>query len=593
MGFWRREPWPIAVVFLAASGESASNLKVPWSTEIYGPDGPWHAVTALVGGLNSQGTTQVDLFPGGIYGTFLLTDDACSLFPNTTCGKGGLWSPDFKSDTDTGFEATWRTNSFENTTLGSGETYVQAMTINGLTVGNVPLVATDNFKQTSPGGTEYGSECGTLALGTGSTTQVQVFDTAPTSNDSWGFEFPAALYNESIIPSYSWMLHIGSANLDYDGSLILGGYDKGRTIGPYLNYTGAGLSLLDIGLGVERGASPFSTGAKTVTGLLLDDTNEQTIVDIYVDELLPYMYLPAKTCERLAQILPLTYDTTLRYYLWNTEDSSYETIITSPTYLSFVFNSTADTSTNVTIKVPLMLLNLTLSSPLVEKDTQYFPCLDNTFDGAETHRLGRAFLQSAFYGYNYNAYTSWLGQAAGPGLGEERIDIADATYDIETNDDNGTILYDSWRDYWTPLAADSSVSATPSTADSGSAESKTDSGSDGLATGAIAGIIVGAICALLVLAGGALWWWRQRRQRKTVAKSGSAVEEVNIVELSSKCPFGCPHEKTHLRGCPYGRSHDFPAPIELYATQAFHELSGSTTFPPRELDGRQIHFPSR
>ncbi|KAK3377745.1 hypothetical protein B0H63DRAFT_525018 [Podospora didyma] len=89
-------------------------------------------------------------------------------------------------------------------------------------------------------------------------------------------------------------------------------------------------------------------------------------------------------------------------------------------YLGFTFRYNASITKNFDIKIPFKLLNLTLTAPLVDRPTPYFPCslptLDSTGDSPSTFRLGRAFLQAAFIGVNWLSPASmfFLAQAPGP-----------------------------------------------------------------------------------------------------------------------------------------------------------------------------------
>ena len=84
-----------------------------------------------------------------------------------------------------------------------------------------------------------------------------------------------------------------------------------------------------------------------------------------------YLYLPSSTCAAIAKNLPVTYDAGKALYIWNTPDPQYARIVTSPTYLSFVFRGSIGT---LTIKAPFHLPNLTLEEPLMSIHTPYFPC---------------------------------------------------------------------------------------------------------------------------------------------------------------------------------------------------------------------------
>lgn len=571
----------LALVLLVqiGCGNAATNLAVPWSATYYGPDGPWTAITVQVGGVNSQGTSQVDLYPSGKFGSMILSKDACTNYADTPCGKGGFWEPSYTDSTDTNYRADWTNNAGNYD--GGGEEYIQAVTINGRTVSNVPLVSIDEITYNTPGGKKYGPELGMLALGGVGDSQVQDFVTATSENASSGFMVTAGLFNKSIIPSYAYGLHIGAAAFDYGGSLVLGGYDQGRLLGKYTNYTEGTVQLLDIVLGVETGGSPFSDGLKSQSGLLRSNLSEPSPLTINADPGNPYLYLPGKTCEEISKLLPVSYDTSLRYYLWDTDDPSYEKIITSPAYLGFVFPPATGETANVTIKVPFALLNLTLDTPIVSKPTPYFPCNDFTPLAGDTYRLGRAFLQAAFIGHNYRTSSTWLGQAPGPGpsrngLGETRKDIADDDVSIEPSEDDGNTFAESWSSYWTVLADDSSPTESPSATSSGSANSvDSSSNSKGFSPGAVVGIVIGALVLLLAVVATLLW---RRRRSKAHQADEQALDDI-------KCPYGCGNA-SHIPPCPY-----YVPPAELWTEPAMlpgphlaHELPGGLG-TPRELDG--------
>lgn len=594
----RSKGWPVALRALSAAiqvqfAQAASNFPVPWSTKFYGPDGPWQAISVSVGGVDTQATTQIDLYPSGAYGSPIITSEACEPYPDTPCGAGGIWSPTDANSTATSYRQGWIGHADQIQAYGAS--YIQSMTINGETVPYVPLVAIDNATVTSPAGKKYGPQCGNLALGIGGGVQTQNFPDASSDVDT-GFMFLPGLYNRSVIPSYAYGLHYGSATLRYGGSLVFGGYDKGRMLGKYTNHTGSEIELLDIGIGVQTGGSPFSSGEKAISGLLLNNTGQKTSVTVNPNPGIPGLYLPGKTCQEIAKHLPLTFDTSLQYYVLNTDDATYQKIISSPTYLAFTFPWTGDASgaTNLTIKVPFLLLNLTLDAPLVDTPTPYFPCIPIDPTGGDVYRLGRAFLQAAFTGHNFIETHSWLAQAPGPGpsrngLGVERKDLAAHATALETSaaDDDGTAWAKSWEGYWEPLAEDGTQTATPTALASARADAG-DAGQSapgGLGTGAKIGIAVGAVAAVVLAAGVLVWWRRRRRARDAVG--GYASRGVAGGGADNKCPFGCPYG-VHAAQCPLRQ---VQPPVELWTQppmlqgrEVTYELPGSGSMSPRELD---------
>ena len=174
----------------------------------------------------------------------------------------------------------------------------------------------------------------------------------------------------------------------------------------------------------------------------------------------PYMYLPNSTCEAMVKDLPVTYNANLGLWIWNTQDPQYTKIVTSPTYLSLTFRDNTD---NLTIKVPFQLLNLTLDAPLVMTPTPYFPCQPP--NNATHYSLGRAFLQAAFIGVNWERGNgNWfLAQAPGPNIALTPVQKPITTSTIEGSAANWA---DTWSTVWTALPISNSSSSSSSAAPS-------------------------------------------------------------------------------------------------------------------------------
>lgn len=278
--------------------DAQSFLPVDWSKTTYGPDGPWDAVSVKVGGMKNSTPialqqVQVDLYPGSHWSTFIPRNSTC-IYAGGNCDVGTTWSPDLRLGIDPVIEANitnaiaWQPDfTYNNTnTYLSGPVIAQAITLGGQTVYGADLVSydisTDDGKNTItyPNEVVAPPEIGLLALNAGPNAKdvSQQFDNSDTNttkghSDVW---IPAGyLYNQSVILSYSYGLHIGSAALNYPGSLFLGGYDKARVIGPYTTFGNQDPTLLDFAIGVETGGSPFSFQNRT--GLLVSDSGNSKI----------------------------------------------------------------------------------------------------------------------------------------------------------------------------------------------------------------------------------------------------------------------------------------------------------------------------
>ncbi|KAF2092475.1 hypothetical protein NA57DRAFT_50198 [Rhizodiscina lignyota] len=511
--------------FALSVRSAPQNLALNWSPNGYGPDGPWNAITISVGGnssYNPVNQTSVDVLPGGMWSSYIPTSQACNAesTPNPQCGRPGTtWDPVLYSDSLNVFISP--TGGPSNGADGNWFTE-QALSVyaknapDNFTVYNANLISYSNITVTNPDGSRRVPELGGFSLG--GNNPAQEFDRTSIDEPSLKIEMPiAGLYNNSYIPSYSYGLHYGSASLGYGGSLVLGGYDAARMIGPISTYEhDAGVvQLRDIGIGVETGGSPFSFTNKS--GILMTNQSEPGPVTVAIDPTTPYLLLPNATCHELSNYLPIEFDTKLKFWLWRTSDPAYKKIVTSASYLSFTLPPNyLTTETNpVVIKVPFILLNLTLDVGIVDTPTQYFPCLDtNNPAGPAAYSLGRAFLQAAYTGANLGENTAWIAQAPGPNIqqsGPAWTDIDDnVQYPTTTTSGHPDQRFnDTWATHWTPLPL-------PNKVQSGGNSNNNGTSTSGLSTDAKAGIGVGvALGALAVIGIAAFLWLRHRRKQRT------------------------------------------------------------------------------
>ncbi len=549
--------------------------------------------------------------PGGYYSTFALDSTLCKGGASPDCGKGGTWTV---SDTYTPIQ--YQPVSDNTATSGeylAGTIYPQNLNVNGdnrYTVLNASLAAATIGNQTLPSGNQIDIEIGFFSLGADD--QQQEFTTGLTGTNDSSIKLwimPGYFYAKRITQSNSFSLHIGSTAFNYPGSMYFGGYDKGRAIGPGTTWGTTNPPLQDIVLGVETGGSPFSFG-KNMSSLLISNTSTAEPITVYPEPIVPGLYLPKQTCDKLATILPIKFDSS-GYYLWDTSDPTYANITTSAAYLGFVFPPSAGGTEDVTIKVPLQLLvlNLTVEASGQAGSTPYFPCMPyNSTDG--NYPLGRAFLQAALFGKNYGNKIWFLAQAPGPGaakagLGLEPHDIADSATTLDYYPDDSRFAA-SWSQHWTPLADDKNSSS------SSGGSSSSSSGS--LSTGAMAGIGVGAAAIGLGLVGIIIWFILRRRKSKTPSESDSVQEPMAAAHYSDdprhhNAPDGQWHSpgqqslQPHGSHPPYeqGQPGQYPAQAGGYHQSAFHEnyapykgdqqghelseLSGSMRNPAQELPG--------
>ncbi|OQO08672.1 hypothetical protein B0A48_06542 [Cryoendolithus antarcticus] len=355
-------------------------------------------------------------------------------------------------------------------------------------------------------------------------------------------------YLNGIIPSLSYGLHLGSVSPNVSGSLILGGYDSSRVLTPPIvsSNLGNGFQLTDIALNVSSGGfAYFNTSSALNSGLLRAPGGSQSSVNVVVRPGVPYLYLPQETCDAIALHLPVTYNADFNLYFWNTDKPAYQQIVSSPHYLAFTF--AGDNGQQGTIKVPFALLNLTLETPLISAPTQYFPC-SPIKDTGKGYTLGNAFLQAAFLAQNWQTGKVFLSQAPGPTYLTRNL--KKIAYDATTLDAaaNPPSWESSWSGTLAALPADKKGGGLGGNGGNGGSGSGSGTGSSkksSLSGGAIAGIAIGAV-AILALIAFLVWFLMRRRKRSRVAELGprdSMVRDPGEVHKPYYSPV--PHMAEH------------------------------------------------
>ncbi|ORY09990.1 hypothetical protein BCR34DRAFT_588939 [Clohesyomyces aquaticus] len=267
-------------------------------------------------------------------------------------------------------------------------------------------------------------------------------------------------------------------------------------------------TLLGRSIGVETGGSPFDFEEKK--GLLLSNTSQPSTLTVNPDPGAAYIHLPGKTCEEIAKYLTITFEKSLKYWLWNTAGDAAKKIITSPAYLGFTFPPAPSASNNVTIKVPFSLLNLTLDTPITKTPTSYFPC---------------------------QAYTP---------SDDQNLDLPD----VFTNQ---TLFAQSWSPNWTalPKAAVAQPTSAINVARPGPTTSAVaPKGPTGMSVGAKAGIGLSAAAVALLAIGVVIIFARHRRQKQALELQSltAANAETIVFEDKPSSQFELEHPPGELGG---------------------------------------------
>jgi hypothetical protein len=385
----------------------------------FGPDGPWKAVTTLVG----RPGQSVDLYPGTNWESAMIDGRGCG----TICKKytqTGLYN--FSASLDANSQAIlWGPNS-NLTGLGLGDLigltdFTYPAETNRLVTDEIAVdegmglnhfiynttIAVGNWSTRYPDGRRFPLRVGFLSLG--APLQTQSFDNISTNV----YLNTLSLHNRTS--SASWGMHIGSWRPNIPGSLVFGGYDISRIIGVPAAYDDTGgrlrLELLAIDLEIESAGSNL---VKTMEGLLYANNSVLPTLPITIQPTTPYLHLPQATCDLIATYLPVTFNESLGLYMWDVTNPSYTRMNDTSIRLSFTFKNTLES--NLTIRVPFAHLNLTIEPPLVESSRPYFPCrpYQPSYGYPTSSYLGRAFLQAAFVGQNWDSRRWFLAQAPGP-----------------------------------------------------------------------------------------------------------------------------------------------------------------------------------
>ena len=580
----------VPIICLMSTGVADPNPRVvQWNKDVaFGPDGPWHAVTVGVG-TDAAGNplSQVNLLPGAMGESIVFNTGYCSE-SGSSCParKAGFWDvynsrtaiENVRKDPATVWQ--WGSSCAINQS-GAALESVDQMSINtsqGLVaVNNTILASTSADDVHSPDGSTWAQTIGSLSLG--------IHGGTLTFPNLTGNTIPGYLASQDEIPSNSVGLHYGSANLGIEGSLVYGGYDQSRVIGDVgvfqLNQPGdiPTPNLVDVQIGVESGDSPFANGTNKFIGLLEVNQSKPDGQPTIINPLLSYYFASNKTCDNIAKQLPVTLQPSLGLYTWNTGDPMFKSIVQSPAYLAFVFASGFPVSSgNLTIKVPLSLLNLTLEPPIVTAPLQYFPCQPFTAsDGSGNNFLGRAFLQAAFFAINWEQSIYYIAQAPGPSPDAPNIQSLGPN-DMTLQSDPAYKFADSWSKTWTPFENHQSASNTPQVQPSPSdASSDNRSGGNDLSKGVVAGISTGAAIGAIAIAAAAwLLWRRWRKARKTRAEQENDSRTLKPDGLNSL------HEKEA----------GIPLPNEVIGDQRYvHEVPvGSPRF---EVEGDRPPVPDK
>ena len=268
-----------------------------------------------------------------------------------------------------------------------------------------------------------------------------------------------SLKDQGSIPSRSWGYTAGKSYLTPPvfGSLTLGGYDGARARSNDVTFPFGPDQTRDLLLDLRSISSSASKH------LLL--TGDGTI-NIWLDSLVPDIWLPKEACQRFEDIFSLSYNSSISKYTVN--DTIHTTLIAQNPNVTFEFGAVGNEPSKqktVSITMQYKSFDLVYNTTETGETTRYFPL--QQADNSSQYTFGRAFFQDAYVVADYERYNFKVFQASIP--------------DSSTSQKIVSIL---------PPGAEQKR----------------------MSTAAIAGVAVGAsVFITIVLVGGFLW--RKRRSR--------------------------------------------------------------------------------
>ncbi|KAF2666526.1 acid protease [Microthyrium microscopicum] len=305
-----------------------------------------------------------------------------------------------------------------------------------------------------------------------------------------------SLYEKKLIPSRSFSYTAGAYYGDNGknnyGSLVLGGYDSTRL---------QANKSLSIHFG-QSDSRPIIVGVQSIiasdslngTASMTSGTNGHLSL---IDSSVPHIWLPRAVCDNFASNFGLFYDVNSDLYIINsTMHAKWNS--TNPTFTFKIGSTATDNGNGINIILPYKAFDVSVAWPIYASTVYNFPIRRAANDSQ--YVLGRTFLQQAHITVDYDRQNFTIAAAIFP--------------DTSTSENIITIK-------------------APTT---GSSTSK-------ISTGAIAGIVIGAI-ALLILAIGAFLFFRKRKrsQARKAKVSELDARDSGINPAYAKVPGGGLHE---------------------------------------------------
>lgn len=320
-----------------------------------------------------------------------------------------------------------------------------------------------------------------------------VFGLNPTPTNFSSFNAPSTSYmtllkEQKYIPSTSAGYTAG-AQYRFTGvlaSLTLGGYDDSKYVANDVEFVFAADNERNTVVAIQSISTPSQIeSSPTGTELL------PTPIYAMIDSTVPQIWLPVEACQAFELEFGIVYDNETELYLVN--DTLHQDLTSRNPNVTLTLGQSLSGGGTVQITLPYAAFDLTAQAPYqgLTNQSYYFPLRRAANETQYT--LGRTFLQEAYFTVDWE---------------RSRFNVSQCS--------------------WDQMAQQNLVAIPPFTESDSSAaggSSGSSSSSNSLSGGVIAGIVIGAVAAIAVLAGLLFWLFRRRSRAAKAAETEKLGEE--------------------------------------------------------------------
>ncbi|KAM3069397.1 hypothetical protein ACMFMG_005503 [Clarireedia jacksonii] len=556
---------PICFVLV---GSSPSPLSVTPSTQWYGNDGTWSAISIRVGTPEQWADVLVSTALSEIWvvGTGgCANDSVCAANRGHIVDpyKSSTWQPegtfDLSLDPQLGF-------------IGYAEYGLDRLNF-GTSGVSVPSIIVGSINTTQHWLGFFG-----LGIIPGNFSQNTVLSPISVLMETAG-----------AIPSHSYGYTAG-AKYQQKGtpvSLTLGGYDENRLVAHDVSFE------LNPSSQPQVYVNSISVVSNTGSGNSINLVTTSDRISAIIDSSTPYLWLPPSVCNLFAAALGLTYNKTLNLYTFDANTSQHTNLSELEMNFTFQLSDLGSSVELVNITLPYAAFDLQLTFPFIPNTTYgsddaskyYFPLAQASNEAQYT--IGRAFLQEAYLIVDYERNNFSIHQA---------VHTANPLYNTSIT----TIL--------PPQNSTFTGNPTNNSTDSGHSSVGSEPQKIELSSGAIAGIVIGCV-ALLGLVAFGLWYWRRNRWHPTngiqidndkdiAPESGTALNVMSRFSRSRTAQEfpGDAHYPTEVGADTTHARFELPADMPLGLHSESNTLSGTTEissthniYPPEKVEPRAVH----